>query len=152
MYQPFLLISHSTRGCNARPAHPTSSSPSPLSLPPAALPASQLARVSQGLALARTSARLAQEAVARSSRPLPPTPGAVSGVGVGGVPEGAGLPPTPYVAETMAALQEAAQELGPQVGWAWERDGVEGSTGRGSVHAVRHIRPLSRLRGSWGRW
>lgn len=83
-------------------------------MPPAALPASQLARVSQGLALARTSARLAQEAVARSSRPL--IPGAVLGV-----PEGAGLPPTPYVAETMAALQEAAQELGPQVcrnfGW-----------------------------------
>ncbi|GLC35933.1 hypothetical protein PLESTB_000520800 [Pleodorina starrii] len=72
----------------------------------------QIARVSQGLALARTSA------IARRSRPSrPATPGEAP---VAGAPTdleagGAALPPEVYIQETAGALREAVEGLTPEV-------------------------------------
>ncbi|GIL43353.1 hypothetical protein Vafri_1125 [Volvox africanus] len=67
----------------------------------------QIARVSQGLALARTSA------VARRSRPFEPALVTAADLEAGVVP--AALPPEVYVQETAGALREAVDALSPEV-------------------------------------
>ncbi|KAG2499212.1 hypothetical protein HYH03_002792 [Edaphochlamys debaryana] len=107
-----------------------------------AVPAGQLARVSQGLALARSSARVVRESISRRSQPhvsrrgsgasgAPSHGGGGGDVEEGGAPPEGGVLPGLYVRETMEALREAAEALPAEA-----RPEIEPHLG--PVHAAAH--------------